>query len=196
MFKCFYPGPASFNWFIDMKRVTDTKPPPNVTVGPRSNPLTILALSLYNNSVIKCRAETEEQDEQFLFSNKSSLVVYCEYLKSVQFFFLRLNICYTDIEPNILTSDDDPQSLIVDWSGQVFTSNITFDVHITRMTLGSSQIFLFKEIRNLVNMHYRFTSLNHSVCDRFSFTVTPTEGGRRGISSQPVTGFFTQARGE
>ena len=51
-------------------------------------------------------------------------------------------------------------------------------------------------VKGLTGMQYLFTSLNHSVCDRFSFTVTPTEGGRRGTSSQPVTGFFTQAGGE
>ena len=101
-----------------------------------------------------------------------------------------------DIEPNIFISDPNPHSLIVDWSGPVFTNNIAYDMDVTQMTLGSTQIVLFKEIHSLVNTHYNFTSLNRSVCDRFSFTVTPTEGGRRGISSQPVTGFFTQARGK
>ncbi len=35
------------------------------------------------------------------------------------------------------------------------------------------------------------------VCDRFSFTVTPTEGEMRGTTStsEPVTGFFTRVDG-
>ena len=45
-------------------------------------------------------------------------------------------------------------------------------------------------------MEYIFTYSNPiSVCDRFSFTVTPTEGEMRGTTSEPVTGFFTRAEG-
>ncbi len=36
---------------------------------------------------------------------------------------------------------------------------------------------------------------NTRVCDRFSFTVTPTEGEMRGTTSEPVTGLFQTTRG-
>ena len=90
VFECFYPGLASFDWFINGSRVFDTDPPPNITLGQSSNPLTILAIPLYNNSVIKCEARTAE--EGVLFSNESSLVIYSEYLMSVQFLSFHLFI--------------------------------------------------------------------------------------------------------
>ena len=78
VFECFYPGQASYSWFIDGSLVFTNSPPPNVTLASASNPLTILAISLYNNSAIKCEARTAT--EGVLFSNKSSLVVYSKYL--------------------------------------------------------------------------------------------------------------------
>ena len=96
------------------------------------------------------------------------------------------------IESNIVT--DGAQSIIIDWSGQNFTTSIMYDIDITRMVLGSTVQEL--SVQGLTGTQYTFSHPDHTVCDRFSFTVTPTEGGRRGTSSQPVTGFFTQARGK
>ena len=62
--------------------------------------------------------------------------------------------------------------------------------------LGSTETVPLDPVCGLTGTQYTFSHPDHTVCDRFSFTVTPTEGGRRGTSSQPVTGFFTQARGE
>ncbi len=42
---------------------------------------------------------------------------------------------------------------------------------------------------------YIFTYSNHSVCDRFSFTLTPTEGEMRGTTSEPDTGYLTRVEG-
>ena len=62
--------------------------------------------------------------------------------------------------------------------------------------LGSTETVPLDPACGLTGTQYTFSHPDRTVCDRFSFTVTPTEGGRRGTSSQPVTGFFTQARGK
>ena len=97
------------------------------------------------------------------------------------------------IEPRIVT--DDIHSIMIDWSGQNFTTNITYDMDITRVILGSSVQDPLTPVIGLTQTVYTFSYPNHTVCDRFSFTVTPTERGRRGTPSQPVIGFFTQSKG-
>ncbi|XP_064391943.1 uncharacterized protein LOC135339654 [Halichondria panicea] len=68
-------------------------------------------------------------------------------------------------------------------------------VEITRTTLDSTETVVLNSVCGLVN-EYIFTYSNLiSVCDRFSFTVTPTDGEMRGTTSEPVTGFFTRAEG-
>ncbi|XP_064391413.1 uncharacterized protein LOC135339233 isoform X4 [Halichondria panicea] len=68
-------------------------------------------------------------------------------------------------------------------------------VDITRTTLDSTETVVLDSLCGLAN-EYTFTYSNPiSVCDRFSFTVTPTEGEMRGTTSEPVTGFFTRAEG-
>ena len=61
--------------------------------------------------------------------------------------------------------------------------------------LDSTETVPLDPVCGLNGTQYTFSYPNHTVCDRFSFTVTPTEGERSGTPSQPVTGFFTQARG-
>ena len=68
-------------------------------------------------------------------------------------------------------------------------------MEITRTTLDSTETVVLNSVCGLVN-EYIFTYSNLiSVCDRFSFTVTPTDGEMRGTTSEPVTGFFTRAEG-
>ena len=64
-------------------------------------------------------------------------------------------------------------------------------VDINKTTLDSSALNSECGIAD----RYIFMYSNHSVCDRFSFTVTPTEGERRGTTSEPDTGFFTRTEG-
>ncbi len=66
---------------------------------------------------------------------------------------------------------------------------------INKTTLDYTEIVVLDSVCGLVN-EYIFTYSNPiSVCDRFSFTVTPTDGEMRGTTSEPVTGFFTRAEG-
>ena len=76
-----------------------------------------------------------------------------------------------------------------------FTTPLTYCVEINQTVLGSTETVPLDPVCGLTGTQYTF-SHPHTVCDRFSFTVTPTEGGRRGVSSQPVPGHFTQARGK
>ena len=80
----------------------------------------------------------------------------------------------------------------ISWSDHNFTTAITYCVEIN---LGSTETVLLNPVCGLTGTQYIFSYPNHTVCDRFSFTVTPTEGERSGTPSQPVPGFFTQARG-
>ena len=66
---------------------------------------------------------------------------------------------------------------------------------ITESTLDFTETAVFDSVCGLVN-EYIFTYSNPiSVCDRFSFTVTPTDGEMRGTTSEPDTGFFMSTKG-
>ena len=75
VFECGYPDPASFAWFVNGSFVSASNPPQGVTLGPGSTSVSILALPLYNNTVVWCRATDEDDGVQYL-SNEVSLVVY------------------------------------------------------------------------------------------------------------------------
>ncbi len=78
------------------------------------------------------------------------------------------------------------------WSAVLLTE---YCVNITKTTVGSNETAVLDSVCGLAN-EYIFTYSNPiSVCDRFSFTVTPTEGEMRGTTSEPVTGFFQTAGG-
>ncbi len=74
-------------------------------------------------------------------------------------------------------------------------------VNITKTTLDSTEEIVLDSVcfngrADEYIFEYIFTYSNPiSVCDRFSFTVTPTEGEMRGTTSEPDTGFFTRAEG-
>ena len=79
------------------------------------------------------------------------------------------------------------------WSAVPLTE---YCVDISMTTLDSTETVALDSdsVCELTN-EYIFTYSNHSVCDRFSFTVTPTEGEMRGTISESDTGFFTRVEG-
>ncbi len=78
------------------------------------------------------------------------------------------------------------------WNALPFTE---YCVDINETTLDSTETVAFDSVCGLAN-EYIFMYFNPiSVCDRFSFTVTPTEGEMRGTTSEPDTGFFTRVEG-
>ena len=83
-------------------------------------------------------------------------------------------------------------TITVMWNALPLTE---YCVDITKTTLDSTETVVLDSVCGLAN-EYIFTYSNPiSVCDRFSFTVTPTEGEMRGTTSESVTGFFTRAEG-
>ncbi len=68
-------------------------------------------------------------------------------------------------------------------------------VDVNKTTLDSTEIVVLDCVCGLTNEHIFMYSNPISVCDRFSFTVTPTDGEMRGTTSEPVTGFFTRVKG-
>ncbi len=66
---------------------------------------------------------------------------------------------------------------------------------INRTILDSTQTVVLDSVCGVANEYIFMYSNPISVCDRFSFTVTPTGGEMRGRTSEPVTGFFTRAEG-
>ncbi len=60
--------------------------------------------------------------------------------------------------------------------------------------LNTNEMVTLPPLNGGQNLNYR--QPNHTVCDIFSFTVTPiSESGMEGRSSEPVTGFFTTVTG-
>ena len=74
VFECGYPDPVSFAWFVNESFASVSNPPQGVRGGGTPT-LSILALPLYNNTVVWCRATDEDDGVQYL-SNEVSLVVY------------------------------------------------------------------------------------------------------------------------
>ena len=189
VFVCGYPEPASYGWFINGSFVSFGSISQDVSLGPGAGSLFILALPQYNNTIVQCRATDEDDGGTQNFSHEASLIVYGEYYNEMNIDILTT---LAGIEPRIVT--DGIHSIMIDWSGQNFTTNISYDMDITRMILGSSVQDPLTPVIGLTQTAYTLSYPNHSVCDRFSFTITPTEGGRRGTPSQPVT-FFPWSKG-
>ena len=72
---CQYPDPVSYAWFVNGNFVSHGNPPQGVRLGIASASVYILALPLYNNTPVWCRATDEDDGVQYLSSN-ISLVVY------------------------------------------------------------------------------------------------------------------------
>ncbi len=87
--------------------------------------------------------------------------------------------------------------IILSWADLKFTTNLTYCVNFNKTTIGSNKTVSLDSVCGLTETQYTFKYPNHSVCDRFFFTVTPVdrESLMEGTASEPVAGLFTQARG-
>ncbi len=80
------------------------------------------------------------------------------------------------------------------------TNNFTINSLVYRLTTLRTNEMVTELVtlnggQNQVQFNYKQTD-NHTVCDIFSFTMTPiSESGMEGRSSEPVTGFFTTVTG-
>ncbi len=90
---------------------------------------------------------------------------------------------------NVLSA---PNTITVIWNALPLTE---YCVNINRTIQHSSEIVVLDSVRGLVNEYIFMYSNPISVCDRFTFTVTPTEGEIKGTTSEPDTGFFTRVKG-
>ena len=86
-------------------------------------------------------------------------------------------------------------TITISWVDYNFTFNITYCVDVVQMFGSTETSLLVSSECGLTETVYTFTSPSHGPCDTFNFTVTPTDGVDNGTSSEPVTGYFTQARG-
>ena len=73
-----------------------------------------------------------------------------------------------------------------------FTTDLTYRVNVTKTTGGSSET-LPPNFNASKQIYFSYT--NHSVCDIFTFIVTPIAMDMEGRPSKPVTGFFTLVTG-
>ena len=80
------------------------------------------------------------------------------------------------------------------------TNNFTINNLVYRLTTLHTyemvtELVILNGRQNQMQFNYRQTD-NQTVCDIFSFTVTPiSESGMEGRSSEPVTGLFTTVTG-
>ena len=179
VFECQYPGAISYSWEMNEFPLDNLSPDPTK--------LTVQASVKYNNTVFQCIASVRLRGYyEHYRSRNASLIVHSKfdiYLIEMisELFSKHLGIhLRLDMAANILT---------LSWSAFNFTSDVNYcvDYQIDRHILSEC-----------VNQtQYYFPYINYTICDRFSFTVTPTEGGRRGTSSQPEPsfGFFTPISG-
>ena len=90
---------------------------------------------------------------------------------------------------------NEEDTIAISWVDYNFTSIITYCVDVIQMFGSTETSQLVSSECGLTETVYTFTSLSHGPCDTFNLTVTPTDGVDNGASSEPVTGYFTQARG-
>ena len=96
---------------------------------------------------------------------------------------------------NIIGVENTRDSITLTWVSYNFTTNVTYCVDVVQ-TFGSTETSqLVSSECGLTKTVYTFTSPGHGPCDTSNFTVTPTDGVTNGTFSEPVTGYFTQARG-
>ena len=90
-----------------------------------------------------------------------------------------------------------PTNIAVTVTNNFTTNNLAFRVDISLTTLGTNEMVTLPPLngQSQVQFNYRQPD-NHTVCDTFTFTVTPiSESGMEGRSSEPVTSFFTTVTG-
>ncbi len=77
-------------------------------------------------------------------------------------------------------------------------NNLTYLVDISLTTLSTNEMVALPPLNGVLNqVQFNYEQPNnHTVCDKFYFTVTPiSESVMEGNISEPVSGFFTQAIG-
>ena len=90
---------------------------------------------------------------------------------------------------------NEEDTITISWVDYSFTSNITYCVDVMQMFGSTETSLLVSSECGLTETVYTFTSPGHGLCDTFNLAVTPTDGGDNGTSSEPATGYFTEARG-
>ena len=105
-------------------------------------------------------------------------------------FYDRLFVIF--IGDNINNVNNARDTITLSWGKYNFTTNITYCVDVNQ---PFGMPLLVSSECGLTDTVYTFTSPGHGPCDRFNFTVTPTDGVTNGTSSEPVTGYFTPDRG-
>ena len=90
---------------------------------------------------------------------------------------------------------NEEDTITISWVDYNFTSIITYCVNVVQVFGSDETSLLVSSECGLTETVYTFTSPGHGLCDTYNFTVTPTDGVNNGTSNEPVTGYFTQARG-
>ena len=104
-----------------------------------------------------------------------------------------ISILFTAVD--IIGVDNGEDTITISWVDHPFTTSITYCVDVIQI-LGSTETSQLDSTEcGLTETLYSFTPPGHGPCDRFNFTVIATDGVNK-TSSQPVTGYFTQARGK
>ncbi len=153
--------------------------------------LTILATPQHNNSDVQCVARVLDGIDivRSEISTTATLTVYGELVTSCAQGVSNNHCTIATIITDVLNATN---TITVMWNALPLT---VYCVDINRTTLNSTQTVVLDSVCGLAN-EYIFTYSNPiSMCDRFSFTVTPTDGEMRGTTSEPNTGFFMRAEG-
>ncbi|XP_064390944.1 uncharacterized protein LOC135338765 isoform X4 [Halichondria panicea] len=172
-FECLSPDAISHAWFVNDRPSTSSDFSSEIEVvrgtSGRPSVLTIPASSQFNNSVVQCAAFLLSGG---VLSRSATLIVE------------RVSIEVVNNETSITISVTNNFTM----------KTLTFRVHISLTTLGTNEMVALPPLnggQNQVQFNYRQPD-NHTVCDIFTFIVTPfSESGMEGRSSEPVTGFFT-----
>ncbi len=110
-----------------------------------------------------------------------------------------LSYCAYFLERVILEVLNGETKITVSVMNNFTTNNLAYRVDISLVPLVTNEMVALPPLNGIQNqVQFNYQQLkNHTVCDIFSFTVTPitSESRMEGNQSEPVTGFFTQVTG-
>ena len=92
----------------------------------------------------------------------------------------------------IISVENGEDTITISWVDHPFTTNITYCVDVIQILRLNETTLLVLSVCGLTGTAFSYISPGHDHCDRFNFTVIPTDGVDNGTSSEPVTGYFTQ----
>ena len=107
----------------------------------------------------------------------------------------RRSLCLICLGVDVIGVENGTNVITISWVDHPFTTNITYCVDVIQMFGSADTSQLVPSVCGVTETMYPFPSPDHGPCDRFNFTVTPTDGVNNGTSSEPFTGYFTQATG-